>query len=253
MNATTTKPLSRSFDLSQWPGARRRHPEYGQRDYLSLSSLARDLTAAVDSAFPGRTDLRVLDIGCGEKPYLPLVAHRAASYRGLDSEPGPYVDDVGGAESLPYEDGSFDLVLCTQVLEHVFEPDTVVREIHRVLAPSGLALVSTHGVHVFHPDPPEEEQDFWRWTHAGLRLLFDRIAPWSSVEVHANGNMIACMTTLSLWYLDGVLAPVPRIRRVLFSAGNRLAEFLDARFPKTFRVPAAGSLAANYLVNAWKR
>jgi SAM-dependent methyltransferase len=214
--------------------------------------LARDLRDAVDAAFPDRTDLRVLDIGCGDKPYLPLVAHRAASYRGLDSEPGDKVDDIGGAESLPYADGSFDLVLCTQVLEHVFEPDTVVREVHRVLAPGGLALVSTHGVHVFHPDPLEKEQDFWRWTHAGLRLLFDRTAGWTSIDIHPNGNMIACMTTLSLWYLDGLLARVGPLHRPVIAAINRVAEWLDVRYPKRLRVPAPGSLSANYLVAARK-
>ena len=252
MSSTRTVPLSEQLDLRRWPAADRRDPPYGDRNYLSLSSLARDLRAAVEAAFPDRTDLRVLDIGCGAKPYLPLVAHHAASYRGLDSEPGEYVDDVGGAEALPYEDESFDLVLCTQVLEHVFEPDTVVREIHRVLAPGGLALVSTHGVHVFHPDPLEKGQDFWRWTHAGLALLFRRTAEWSRIDVRPNGNMIACMTTLSLWYLDGLLARVKPIHRPVISLINRAAEWLDARYPKRLRVPESGSLSANYLVEARK-
>jgi SAM-dependent methyltransferase len=252
MSSTRQAPLSETLDLANWPAASRRAPGYGERHYLSLSVLARDIRAAVDRTFPDRTDLRALDIGCGAKPYLPLVAHRASSYRGLDSEPGEYVDDIGGAESLPYADESFDLVLCTQVLEHVFEPDTVLREIHRVLAPGGLALVSTHGVHVFHPDPPEQGQDFWRWTHAGLALLFRRIASWSSVEVRPNGNMIACMATLSLWYLDGLLRRLGPLHRPILSVLNRAAEWLDARYPKNLRVPAPGSLAANYLVEARK-
>jgi SAM-dependent methyltransferase len=245
-------PLSERVDLSRWPGAERRRPALSSRHYLALSALARDLSDALEERFPGRRDLRVLDIGCGEKPYLPLVAHRAASYRGIDAVAGPQVDDVGGAESLPYEDASFDLALCTQALEHLDEPWTAVREMARVLAPGGAVLASTHGVHVYHPDPPHSGRDYWRWTHSGLRKLFADNGRWSDIRVRPGGNVIACLTGIVCWYLGpladrpGLNAPVSALIAVL----NWCAERLDRRFPARLRVPQPGSLAANYLVVA---
>jgi len=248
------QPLAERLDLERWPARERRDPPLSDRHYLTLSSLAATIRHQVDRRYPDRTDLRVLDIGCGQKPYLPLVAHRAASYRGIDFVDGPLVDDVGPAEDLPYPDDSFDLVLCTQVLEHVHDPASTVREIHRVLAAGGTALVSTHGVHVYHPDPPGSGQDYWRWTHSGLDRLFRTVAPWGDVTVVANRNVIACFAGVFCWYLDGL---VKRLRlgglgRALMATVNRAAAWLDDRFPATIRVPEPGSMSANYLVAASK-
>jgi SAM-dependent methyltransferase len=67
--------------------------------------------------------------------------------------------------TLPVEDAGFDAVLSSQVLEHVTDPATYLRECVRVLRPGGRLLLSTHGIMVYHPDP----DDYWRWTCAGLR------------------------------------------------------------------------------------
>jgi SAM-dependent methyltransferase len=249
---TPSVTLSQRLDVTGWPGRERRRPALSNRHYLSLSALARDLGAALERHFPERRDLRVLDIGCGEKPYLPLVAHRAVSYRGLDAVPGPQVDDVGGAESLPYDDSSFDLLLCTQALEHLDDPATAVREMGRVLAPGGVALASTHGVHVYHPDPAGSGRDYWRWTHSGLRKLFSDNGEWNSIEVHPSGNVLTCLAGLVCWYLAplGSRPVVGRAIGPLVAAVNWAAERLDRRFPVNLRVPEPGSLAANYLVVA---
>jgi SAM-dependent methyltransferase len=145
-------------------------------------------------------------------------------------------------------------VLCTQVLEHLPEPGAAISEIHRVLRTGGVGLISTHGVHVFHPDPPGSGQDYWRWTHAGLEKLFRDTSPWSRIEVEAQGDVITCVATLFLWYLDGAMSHrlLQPARRALVAAVNVVAHFLDARYPATLRVPAPGSLTANYLLTATK-
>src|SRR5262249_60491977 len=85
-------------------------------------------------------------------------------------------------------DAVFAVVLCTQVLEHGGDPAAAVRELRRVLRPGGCALVSTHGVYPYHPNP----DDLWRWTHEGLARLFRGSADWSSVTVSAGSGTTAC-------------------------------------------------------------
>jgi SAM-dependent methyltransferase len=240
--------------LAHWPRRDRREPRRHERHYLGLKYLAALLRQEIDSRFSGRTGISVLDAGCGTKPYLPFVAPYAAMYRGLDMAPGEYVDDVGAVETLPYPDESFDLVLCTQVFEHLADPDAATREIHRVLRPDGVALVSTHGVFLYHPDPVDTDKDYWRWTHSGLRKLFSDNAPWRALEIHPNGEFVACIGYLVAQFVDEAASRVlpGALRRGIVSTLNHTAEALDRRYPPRARVPRPGSLSANYLVVATK-
>ena len=90
------------------------------------------------------TGTSVLDIGAGDAPYRELFGHTryVTTDWGQSMHPGVRsVDVVAPAHALPIEDGSFGLVLCTQVLEHVPEPSAVLGECFRVLEPGGrLAL-----------------------------------------------------------------------------------------------------------------
>jgi SAM-dependent methyltransferase len=241
-------------ELAAWPGAERRNPSRSDRHYLALSSLAGQLQAETARLLQGRDNAHVLDIGCGAKPYLPLVASHAERYVGVDTAAGPYVDHVSPAEQLPLEDETFDLVLCTQVLEHVQDPAAVLSEIYRVLRPGGAVLLSTHGVFLYHPDPPGTDGDYWRWTHSGLRKVVSAAGDWRDVEVQANGNVVACLAYISAQFVDelGARLGFDPLRRGLLYALNSIAEWMDRRFPPRARVPAPGSLSANYLVTAVK-
>jgi SAM-dependent methyltransferase len=241
-------PLS----TEHWPGAERRAPRRTDPDYLVLAPLARQLRAEAERHCAGRGDLRILDVGCGEKPYFPIFAEWAESYRGFDVEPGPTVDDVGVAERLPYGNAEFDVVLCTQVLEHADDPAAVVSELSRVLRPGGLALVSTHGAFVFHPTPPPD-RDYWRWTHAGLERLLRGAGEWRQLTVHANGEFVSCVAYLLCRLLGWPLGAAPHaVRGLVYAAINRTAELLERRLPADLRVPSPGSLTANYLVAVTK-
>jgi SAM-dependent methyltransferase len=240
----------------EWPGRRRRRPRPSQRDYLVLKPLASALEDLLESRLEPRTDLAVLDVGCGEKPYYPLIEPYASDYRGLDMVPGPYVDDIGSAQQMPYEDGRFDLVLCTQVLEHAVDPSRVIAEIHRVLRPRGVVLASTHGVEIYHPGPPGSGVgDFWRWTHAGLARLFQHSAAWADLEIRPTGETPACIGYLVAQMTDSALhrLGVPAIRAGAVTGLNLVFEALDRIYPAKLRTPAAGSLSANYVIAATKR
>ena len=74
-----------------------------------------------------------------------LSGHLGDRYAAYDLEPSRYrhLSDVRQAnlEKLPFGDGEIDLLLCNHVLEHVWDLSSALAEVHRVLAPCGLALM----------------------------------------------------------------------------------------------------------------
>src|SRR2546421_231615 len=96
---------------------------------------------------------RVLDYGCAARPYRPLFGP-AIEYVGADLEGNPLADVLLNADgSVPLPEAHFDLVLSTQVLEHVADPALYVSECHRLLKPGGTLVITTHGIMFYHPDP----------------------------------------------------------------------------------------------------
>jgi SAM-dependent methyltransferase len=227
-----------------WPGGDRREPPRS----LPSWSIRRPLADWLRREGALAAGKRVLDVGCGAKPYYPFFAG-AAAYVGVDVKENVAADVVGSVDALPVDDGSFDVVLCTQVLEHVDDPAQAVRELHRVAAPGGRVLASTHGVMLYHPNP----QDLWRWTHAGLRRLFESAAEWAALTVEPGAGSAACLAMLLGQYahLLAKRAGVARAAGPAVAALNALSGALDRRVAQ-LREPVPGSLFANLHVTAIK-
>ena len=102
--------------------------------YAVRAPLARWLRNEARRAHDDLGRYRLLDVGCGQKPYEPFFAPHVSSYVGVDPVDNPKAELRGAVEALPVEDGSFDVVLCSQVLEHADDPALAVRELFRVLA-----------------------------------------------------------------------------------------------------------------------
>ena len=226
---------------SEWPGEERRRPRLSTPQWAVRAPLAAWLEAQAREVPAG---YRVLDVGCGPKPYYPFFAERASAYVGVDIVEHPAADLVGPVEALPVDDGSFDVVLCTQVLEHADDPTRAVAELRRVTAPGGRVLASTHGVQVYHPSP----QDYWRWTHAGLRRLFEEGADWRSVEVATAVGTASTLAMLLGTYVEIGLRRTALARPPVWLL-NRAAAALDGRI-ESLREPRPGSLTANFHVVA---
>lgn len=96
---------------------------------------------------------RVLDVGCGAgNSYARPIAERVASYKGVDASAaavelarsaGLDATVIDDAASLPFPDDDFDVAICIEVFEHLFEPHRAAAEIHRVLRPGGKLVAST--------------------------------------------------------------------------------------------------------------
>lgn len=77
------------------------------------------------------------------------------------------VDVVADISRLPFGDGTVDAIICTQTLEHIADPNAVVREIERILRPGGLCYITVPFLYPYHSSP----HDYYRWTLSGLRML----------------------------------------------------------------------------------
>ena len=132
----------------------------------------RGLVRELHALFPQLTG-EVLDVGCGRKPYKAMIP--AARYIGVDIDT-PVTRELSSADrfydgrTLPFADASFDGVLCSQVLEHVFTPEPFISELLRVLRPNGRLLLTVP----FAWDEHEQPYDFARYSSFGLRALLER-------------------------------------------------------------------------------
>jgi SAM-dependent methyltransferase len=145
-------------------------PSRSNRLHASLLILFDRLERLADSDLLPAGE-KLLDYGCGNKPYQRLFAKKFSQHVGADfagnSEADILIDQSG---TLACKDASFDCVLSSQVLEHVTSPSQYLGEAERVLKPGGSLIVSTHGIWPYHPDPT----DFWRWTADGLQAEIKR-------------------------------------------------------------------------------
>jgi len=135
----------------------------------------------------------LVDFGCGNMPYRALFEPHVDHYMGVDL-PGNEMAHaaVSGPNQIPLESAAADIVLSSQVLEHVADPIAYLEEAYRVLRPNGILILSTHGSWPYHPDPA----DYWRWTSAGLQKTL--AAADFSVE-YFGGVLGPAATALQLW------------------------------------------------------
>jgi SAM-dependent methyltransferase len=115
---------------------------------------------------------RLLDVGCGRKPYRGLF--KVDSYVGLEIDSTTarargHADYFYDGTRFPFADGSFDSVICNQVLEHVFNPDDFVTELGRILSKEGQLLLTVPFVW----DEHEQPYDYARYSSFGVTHLLE--------------------------------------------------------------------------------
>jgi SAM-dependent methyltransferase len=145
----------------------------------------------------GIADLRELFPG---KPFL-----------GCDMRPGPGVDRVEDVSALSLPDGAVGTALCIETFEHVFEVRRAFDEVHRVLQPGGLFVLTSPLNFRIHGYP----DDYWRMTPSCLRRL---LAPYAVRLVGWQGHEAFPHTVMAL----AIKGPAPA------DAADRLGRLTDA-------------------------
>lgn len=162
-------------------GRERLYPSLADPNWLVLKERRRIFERWLTQLSAGELD--VLDVGGRIQPYRALIANRLRRYVAVDLHLTPLVNVMARGEQLPLADAEFNLVICTQVLEYVVQPSLVFAEIHRVLRPGGVLLLSAPSACIV-----DGEDECWRFLPAGLRHL---LAGFSRVQVAAEGSSVA--------------------------------------------------------------
>lgn len=160
-----------------------------QSELFSFNVVRRDRWIAQQAgALPAGT--KVLDVGAGSCPYRHLFAHckyETQDFAGLRREQlrnGGYgcIDYVCDLTTIPVPTGSFDAVLCTEVLEHHPEPIAVVKELGRVLAPGGRLILTAPLGSGIHQEPYHYYGGYTPWWYK----RFLKEAGFEDVEIAPN-------------------------------------------------------------------
>ncbi len=197
---------------------------------------------------------RVLDIGCGEMPFLPLFEGGDRRIFGLDHPRSLHLSErveiFGSALCLPIRSRSIDTALSLQVLEHVPEPLELLREARRVLKPGGYLILTAPHIWNVHEQP----NDYFRFTLYGLEHLLKKagfdiveIRPMAGYFVTAAARFCYFLAHFDRWGGQIVVKPLYLLTQSLGWAMDRV--YCDTtetwNYLAVARAPAPGSSEAS--------
>jgi SAM-dependent methyltransferase len=203
---------------------------------LQWSALERSLRSVAPQARG-----RLLDVGCGDKPYASWFLPHVRSYIGIEQSStfgvtsasgrgGP--DIVYGGGTMPFRDGSFDTVLSVQVLEHTPRPQALVNEMARVLAPDGLLILTAPFQFRLH----EEPHDYFRYSPHGLRTLCEA-AGLEILETLPQGSLWSVLGHKLNTFLAFRMARIGQVAQTMGKLGH---EGVQQQGPRWWTLPLAG-------------
>jgi SAM-dependent methyltransferase len=145
---------------------------------------------------------RVLEIGNadmtrrygGDRVTRSDVLHAADA-----APPVTIVGDLAQGQGIP--SGAFDCAIITQTIQLIYDVHAVVRTLHRILAPGGVALVTVPGITRISRYDMDRWGQFWCFTTRSARQLFEEAFAPANIDVTAYGNVLAATA-----FLHGIAA-----------------------------------------------
>ena len=141
----------------------------------------------------------LLDVGCGNKPFLHVFKNKIKRHIGIDLPSTRHInseiDAFASGDDIPFKDNSFDTILTTSVLEHVKEPQKMFNEMYRVLKKGSYLILTTpcqYGLH-------EQPYDFFRYTKYGLEMMAKK-SKFKVEKIEPLGGMMVIICQLIAKY-----------------------------------------------------
>lgn len=153
--------------------------------------------------FAGKLSGKLLDFGCGSKPYKQYFKNYT-EYVGCDIEVSGHsheeenIDVYYDGKTLPFENETFDSIFSSEVFEHIFNLEPIIQELNRVLRIDGDMLITVPFVWNEHEVP----YDFGRYTSFGLTDLLERNG-FKVIELRKSTSYIEVLFQMYIEYLRG--------------------------------------------------
>jgi SAM-dependent methyltransferase len=172
----------------------------GSRDPVEVAVSSRfvaDMTAVFYSrAIPAYAKGKIVDLGCGKAPLYGLYKNHSTEVILTDwpqtfhqNECLDIATDL--TQDLPFQNNEFETVLLSDVLEHIPEPEKLLKEIYRILCPQGKLLMNTPFYYPLHEVP----YDYFRYTEYALRFMAET-AGFKIIELDSFGGIPAIIIDL---------------------------------------------------------
>lgn len=189
---------------------------------------------------------KVLDVGCGIMPYKKTILRNknVTEYIGLDLENTSYYADIKpdllwNGQVIPLDDNTVDCIVATEVLEHCYSPDIILREIHRVLKPGGLFFCTVPFIWHLHEIPFDE----YRYTPFSLEKHL-KACNFNDIVIKPLGGWDSALSQLlGLWV---TYRPMKRINKSILL---RLVRLVIGRLEKTDKVPGSYNNSSNSMIS----
>lgn len=170
------------------------YPEIIDPDFIHRKYLLKQIKFVSNTL---KSNINILDVGCGWMPYKHFFIAKCKNYIGIDTKEFPGIEiKLIKNNKFPVKSDSIDICLSWQVLEHVENIPGFLNEIKRCLKKNGILYLTTHGFFRIH-----SPEDFWRWTDHGLIRLM-KLSGFNDVRVCAVDNSISA----SVSFLNNVFA-----------------------------------------------
>ncbi len=176
---------------------------------------------------------KILDVGCGFKPWLSLFNKNNVEYIGVDFEKeNSLADFICSAEKLPFPDNTFDALIYSEVFEHIKDLNSALKEMKRVAKNNAVVFISSPFIFPEHGVP----YDFQRLTQYFYRETFkqDEI-----IEIKAsNSSFSTIFVILNLFIQSSPFRILHGIKNIVFALNNIMGIIIDKiAISISFRLP----------------
>lgn len=213
-NPKDWRPTKFVFEDGHWR-ASRDPAQVWPPSRLVADILARQYARCIGQYARGR----LLDHGCGQSPLYGIYRDKCDEVVGVDWQASLHDVELADVyadlnEQLPFPDDHFDTILSTDVVEHLWNPIGVLRELARITRPGGHIILGTPFNYWIHEAP----YDYFRWTSHALRKLGED-AGLEVVEQIACGDVNEVLADTLLKKFGGRMRLVDVIDKVARATG----------------------------------